>query len=293
MSEQCVDSQIISDSGPAGFPLTGDRKPLRLADLHKFQIVSLWDMRSFLAADLTASLPMLINYAAACLHQTKPESELKENGKFIFGHAMASCESAGLRLSSEEAKARIRGIDVYFNTHEMWVHANSLCDTIRRECDHFQFLVLSSSETDIYREDQLKSPLPVVLADLTYDLSEAAKCLALNRTTACVFHLCLSMEFATEKLRSKAGAGKGPNGTMGDMVTEIEKVVKDWAKNGTKPKDITDKHSAAIWHLRSFVKGMRNQELHKIALHEVYKQEEANALYHTVKMFLEELAPLL
>ena len=248
-------------------------------------------MRTYLGYQFVHALRELVACAISCEECHAEDGTRIANVKKAIGEARDCCLAIGLVTSHQEAIEILA--DYAAKIRPLGERARHLSQTIEREARQHQFLVISPEYAKLFSDKGVVDGLPSELSELRYDLEEAKLCLALERTTASVMHLCLVMEFATEKLREKIKAPKPSNGTMGQMVTEIENTVQRWKKDVTKDTDTIKKFESAIWPLKSFVKGVRNQEMHRSCLNEVYKQEEARALFHNVTTHLAEITPLL
>jgi hypothetical protein len=121
------------------------------------------------------------------------------------------------------------------------------------------------------------------------DIAEAAACLALERTTACVFHLMRSLEIAVAAVADKIGAtivdkhGRGlPWGQIANnMRPVIDKMMKG-SEEQIKWYRIQDK-------LDVVARAWRNPTAHP---KQTYTLEEAKWVFGSTKAFMQELAPL-
>ena len=123
------------------------------------------------------------------------------------------------------------------------------------------------------------------------DIAEAAKCLALQRPTASVFHLMRVMELALRALAQKL------------KITTIDPSVENWNKitdhvnkaiNALPAKTAVEqsrkaKFGAATAHLNSVRIAWRNEVMHP---KQSYSREEAHAIFSAVRAFMVDLAAL-
>lgn len=115
------------------------------------------------------------------------------------------------------------------------------------------------------------------------DIEESGKCLALNRNTACVFHLMRAMEAALRALADKISATvQDSNGQFlawGVIVANIKDKLPNLSREWTEAHNL-------LWGVG---KAWRNTTMHPA---ETYTDEEAETLFNAVRGFMRHLAPL-
>lgn len=141
-------------------------------------------------------------------------------------------------------------------------------------------------ETDT---DHFGSEVRKAFGDTVEDIAEAASCLALERSTACVFHLMRALEVAAAAVADKIGAtvtdvhgrGLGWGVIAGNMKTKIDKMPKG-SDEQTK------------WYrVQSFLEVV-NRAWRAPTAHpkKTYTPEEARKVFEATKAFMQELATL-
>jgi len=115
------------------------------------------------------------------------------------------------------------------------------------------------------------------------EISEAAKCLALNRSTACVFHLMRAMELAVQKLAERLGKTDIEK-EWGKLLSDISKEIEAMPKGEAR-----DAWSGIRTHLYHVKQAWRNDTMHPKT---TYTEEEAAAVFAAVKTFMIELVPM-
>jgi hypothetical protein len=141
--------------------------------------------------------------------------------------------------------------------------------------------------------------LPVSLVDLQYDIEEAAKCYALRRNTACVYHFMKVMEGLVRKLAVAAGTVVGqsvavlkPNGEFKDWGGILSALKSDAI-------DLMDKRNMAAEHqqwsgihmlLYSVKEAWRNPTMHPASK---YTDEETEEVFSTVRILIRRLASVI
>lgn len=147
------------------------------------------------------------------------------------------------------------------------------------------FLAVPAEVSDYYRQ-----PEPLFGKDVEdhfpsaiEDISEAGKCLALDRGTASVFHLMRAMECAVQSLASKLEI-KNPDRVWGMLLSDIHGKIESMPKG-----DLRNQWSESHTHLYHVKQAWRNDTMHP---KQTYTFSEAKAIFEAVKVFMNHLAPL-
>ena len=122
-----------------------------------------------------------------------------------------------------------------------------------------------------------------------YDISEAGRCLALRRSTACVSHLMRALEVALASLANALGLSLTAE-NWNTILNDIEKEVRSRTKatHGQAWKDRDEPFFAeAAAHLRFIKNGWRNHTMHRRSK---YTDEEAEAIYESIRSFMRHLS---
>lgn len=110
----------------------------------------------------------------------------------------------------------------------------TLSDRIHDEICLRTLFVLSDQEAKWYRTTEpFGAEVSAKFLDSREDLEEAAKCLALDRGTACVMHLMRAMEIALHTLATKLKAKFKASDDWDTILKEIDSIVNPWP-TGTK-----------------------------------------------------------
>lgn len=116
------------------------------------------------------------------------------------------------------------------------------------------------------------------------EISEAAKCLAFQRNTACVFHLMRAMERAVARLAEAIGTGKPTEKEWGKILADIGQAIEAMPK-GERRDQWSESHS----HLYHVKQAWRNDTMHP---KRTYTDEQAQNVFNAVRSFMQHLAPL-
>jgi hypothetical protein len=197
----------------------------------------------------------------------------------------------GLPLSKkhfERMRASIVNTDVAL-TDQVLIH--DLRELITRLTDELEsrlFLNVPPSQADFYSQseplfgNEVSSRFP----NMAEDISEAGKCLGLNRPTACVFHLMRVMESGVQQFGTKLGIQLACEKNWQVVLDGVNKAIK--AMNHREP--ITKAYAEAASHLYNVKVSWRNEVMHP---KQTYTYEEARAIFENVKTFMSDLAGII
>lgn len=115
------------------------------------------------------------------------------------------------------------------------------------------------------------------------DISEAAKCLALERSTAAVFHLMRAMECAVQALAAKL-AIPNQSRVWGNLLSDMNKKIAEMPKGPERTK-----WSEVHAHLYHVKEAWRNETMHP---KQTYTAEEASAVFAAARVFMRSLSAL-
>lgn len=123
--------------------------------------------------------------------------------------------------------------------------------------------------------------------DMIEDITEANNCYALNRNTACVFHLMRVMEKAVQRLANKLCL---PIGAVCDkewqlIINVIGEKLKSLCSKHSDPDRV--KYESILGHLETVKIAWRNPTMHPKA---TYTEEEAKTILSAVEAFVKNLA---
>jgi hypothetical protein len=119
------------------------------------------------------------------------------------------------------------------------------------------------------------------------DIQEAAKCFALARYTATVFHLMRVMEGATQYLGKRLGISLVGEKNWHNILDEVDKAIKAHPAKNSYQKAKRNKLAEASAHLRMVKDAWRNDVMHP---KETYTEDEADRVFRNVKDFMVHLA---
>ncbi len=140
--------------------------------------------------------------------------------------AIGLFEVCGLKLSILAIKDLIIQPDEYFTNYNIKSEISELGKRVQHELSFVDFYYVSEDRVLFYNSEFL---LGKKVADSFpssgFDIEEAGKCLALGRSTSCVFHLMRAMEMPLRLLGEEVGILNAPN--WNKLLQDIEKLFTD------------------------------------------------------------------
>jgi hypothetical protein len=124
----------------------------------------------------------------------------------------------------------------------------------------------------------------------TEDISEAGKCLALQRSTACVFHLMRALELGVQTLgkRLKVQIDVRTE-TWHQIMLHVNKQTQALPSATRAQKAKKSKFAEAAAHLQSVRLAWRNEVMHP---KQTYDRNEAFEIYNATRVFMASLAEI-
>lgn len=284
-----------------------------IAALHRLplwqpgRLVSLWDMLRFDAISfykVTQQLTFLRHYIQFTEDfksgQMNPEEPVGDSADGILDGIESikePLEVLGARLSivainrlMDRLKARDNKPITFVQLREA---AEVINGRIRDELSFAHVFVLDASS--MHHFDDAAAPfgderVAASFRSSVYDISEAGKCLALKRPTACAMHLMRALEAPLVALANAFGVG-AERENWDKIISQIESLMKpENAHKRTKPISREDMEffAKAAVQFRMFKDAWRNHVMHA---REKYTEEQADIIYRSVSAFMRSLAP--
>lgn len=149
------------------------------------------------------------------------------------------------------------------------------------------FLSVPAENVPLYRSTEpLFGPeVAAKFSDMAEDIDEAGKCLALNRSTAAVFHLMRVVELGVRRFGDKLGATLTEEKNWQSILNDINSAIK--AMDHKLPQ--TKAYAATSAHLYNVKIAWRNEVMHP---KQTYTEEEARAIFGAVRTFIRDLASM-
>lgn len=151
------------------------------------------------------------------------------------------------------------------------------------------FLFVPDTDKPYFEKNSFSDQACASFETAVFEMEEAGKCFALDRHTACVFHLMRVLEIGLSSLCSAVGfSPKNENwhSILRDLPAEIQKTCNP---NCGNPKWKEDEHfySELVVEFRHFRTAWRNYVMHA---HEKYTRDEAAVVFSHVTSFMDHSA---
>jgi hypothetical protein len=119
------------------------------------------------------------------------------------------------------------------------------------------------------------------------NIEEAGKCLALDRGTACVFHLMRAVEGALHVFATKLGTTFNPTASWQVIVNDMRTTLKRLPQGTPDEKQLFIHASGAVAHLENVKDAWRNETMHPRGQ---YTEEMARDVWVHTKALMAKLA---
>ncbi len=235
-----------------------------------------------------------------------PESEcVKGEAKDLIVKCLISlkrdCEVIGLVVTLPKVNRIIQQIQsgkVTFTALEKT--CEDVLERLEDELASHLFLMVDSRNVAYYNNFETDWDIVVKQFPSTErDIEESSKCVALNRSTACVFHLMKILEVGLYSLANDLDIAKIED-NWNNAIEQIEKAIKDFEKNNpgkTTLDQERDKWKAKLQfysdcatHFRYIKDAWRNQTTHTRKGATPYTEEKSKQIYDNVRGFMQTMA---
>lgn len=161
-------------------------------------------------------------------------------------------------------------------------------ETAADELESRVVLALMPGKADYYNETQFPDLVQQHFSSAVFDMREAGKCFALNRNTACVFHLMRVMEAGLRALGKKCKVTESHNPSWDTILRKIDSQLQTKRlQRAVWWKGSNDFLAEASAKLHAVKDAWRNPTMHVGAKH---TEEEAQEIFDAVRGFMRHLA---
>ena len=219
-----------------------------------------------------------------------PDAELQDIMSDGIKKVLNSCDKIGLRLSVDSATRLLAHIKAPEKHAKLKQEYDELHLRIHDEIKRELFLFVPSTDAGFYNADRLfGDSVHNAFSSSALEISEAGKCIALNRNTAAVCHLMRVLEVGLQALAVKLKV-QYANKPWNYVIEVAELRLKRIRSAKRKPKNWkTDEkfYSEALAHFRFLKDAWRNYAMHVL---ERYDRESTESIFNHVKSFMRHLA---
>jgi len=168
--------------------------------------------------------------------------------------------------------------------------ASELHTLLVRELKWTTCFALWGADEELYgKPDRFGGTVTTRFAEVAYDVEEAAKCLALNRGTACVLHLLRVLEIALQELGRDLKLSKIDQ-NWENLLNDVDAAVRALPFKTDAEKEYRGHRAGAAAHLRNVKNAWRNKSVHP---GKKYTPEEAEGVWIHTKALMQSLATFL
>jgi hypothetical protein len=263
--------------------------------IRPYQLVNWWDMAKFDGS----------TFCLICGHLRGLEKYWEENRETSVSDAALKsiiedieftshqCKQSGLANSTGYIEDNLPLLRSVFGKSVGYGYITkifgNLAAHIRAEMKQVEFLTVDKPK--FYGNSSLfDSVVTDIFPQLTYDVVEAGNCLALNRTTACVFHLMRIMEFGVQRLGDKLKVPLVNETVWQKIMDQVNARIKIMPEKPAAKKRMKELYADVAGHLYNVKVAWRNTVMHP---KRTYTPEEAERLFEAVKSFMAILVPFL
>lgn len=267
------------------------------------RLVSLWDMvRKFNAAylvwlvhELEREQTRLISFQVVGAGGQAPLPEVKQSVIEKLTAAELIFSEAGMTECLDPVRSALHGLrqDDFLDNSVVKTIVNRLLGDILKNVDKRTFLILNGDNSLIDNDELFGEVVAKAFPSAKDDIREAGNCLAVECTTAAVFHLMRAAEHGLRALardrRIKVIRGPLELATWDDIIKELEKAeqaIQNYPRTLVREKQLWFYHGAMM-EFRRFKNKFRNQIMHT---RDNYDLHEAKSAYEHVKDFMVILA---
>jgi hypothetical protein len=153
------------------------------------------------------------------------------------------------------------------------------------------FFHLTKSDVSFFmNKEPFGSLVSVKFDNAREDIEEAAKCLALQRPTACIFHLMRVLELGVQALGKKMKIKIEPKEqTWYQIILHVNKAIEALPSKMASEMKKKSSYAEAASHLQSVRLAWRNEVMHP---KQTYTRQEAHDIFNTTRVFMISLAKM-
>lgn len=244
-------------------------------------IISLWDMKEYPANRLTDVFD-----AVLYCYMKSPDTEVIRKQLPLILRGLEELELTQSKNFAETLKSALEG----GSPAKIVLLADTLQDVFETELRSIQFLRLEESEAKLWKSAADGFGTSTEFPGAQYDCSEAIRCRATGRHTACVLHCMRALEFP---IRALCMALNVPfkNNAWQATINTLQKRIKEIDQRKRKPNGWKtwgkQFHSEALTHLWHIKDAWRNHAMHAMT---VYSSEDSEMILTHTRHFMQHLA---
>jgi hypothetical protein len=273
------------------------------------RIASLWDMLELNLFSLVTSTNNLKQFSEALAQTRVRNQEFNPPGEPQLGFLKISAQiiadlSATLHMvvtaaMARKVVARMSALDAGpmpagdYSAQALEEAIDDMMSAFRDECREREVVMIPPHLADLFAQPKpiFGDAVSIKFAQMATDISEAAKCLSLERPTACVFHLMRVAEHAVKRLGKRLQVAIDvEKENWYQVILHVNKAVDQLPSNTVSQRRTKQKLAGAAAHLNLVRIATRNDVMHPKA---TYTDEEAKEVYDATKALMQQMAGIL
>jgi hypothetical protein len=272
-----------------------DRAQPVALDCRSHGLWSLWDMLRIFGKPFVEASNLIGQLVSAIQDQKISSFNEKFRGEVtgILDRLIEQVDAIGLTMTKVSAnRLRKQLQNPEFERHRLRHFMVELQSRLVDEMESTYLLSLSDKEKELYEPDlPLWSDVLIKFPSIAYEIDEAAKCLALGRSTASAFHSIRSLEAAIRALSRCLGISdptRAADRSWFNMLNTIkDELDRRWP--GTSNRMLGDGRffEEAYAALAAMQNPYRNATMH---LDQIYTEEGARDIFNAVGGFMKRIA---
>jgi hypothetical protein len=261
---------------------------------NRFRLWSFEEMRRFFAAAFSTAFVELEKLQGDSIMMADDEAGWKEKATKCLQDMSEECLEAGFDRLQDRCNRFANQIQSLPTLTACYMLRDLLPEIQREMCRNMYFLVPESHKS-LYHEDDrplFGEAVARAIPNTTSEIAEAGRCLALDRWTACVFHLMRAVELALHKWCADLNvplAVPAEQANWQDILNKADKRLKEIEQQPKTPQRDADLEyfGSASAHFRSIKDAWRNHVSHS---KKTYDERETTTILSHVRAFLTTLA---
>jgi hypothetical protein len=169
---------------------------------------------------------------------------------------------------------------------------NQIFEVVELELKSTIFIQIPQHRQKYYSlsKNELDDNVHLHLSEVISDIEEGAKCFALGRSTACIFHLMRVTERSVQVFGKKLKVRLAHEKNWQNIIDEINKAIKNMNPKTFNRRALQREYAIIASHLFNVKIAWRNPVMHPKAS---YTEEEADEVLRSVVVFVNHLASIL
>jgi hypothetical protein len=257
------------------------------------RVITQWDMISnygYIFYKMANALSLLHRYSVQSVlagQSTERFEAILPNFRKMLETIKGYCQAFGFPASLDKCRFIIGWMDEFAQPiitekriAEIVRMADDLNRTLQSECESEQFYHLSRTKNEYYHGNQFPMNVRDRFSSAIYDMDEAGKCFALDRFSACAFHLMRVIECGLIELKDILGVERD-NPSWHSILKALSKNIDALSDSREQ-----EKYRKIVSRVYAIKDAWRNPTMH---VEYKYNEEEAREVFDATRNFMKVL----